>query len=123
MENNVNSETYIIKDSDSILIYIKKMLGIDKDCTDFDVDIIIHINTIFTILNQVGIGPETGYAIKDSNNTWSEFVNTEDPKFESIKSYIYLRVKTIFDPPLNSTVMEAHKQIINELEWRLNITK
>lgn len=107
--------------NDSILISIKKLLGIDKDYKNFDSDIIMHINTVFTILNQLGVGPDEGFSIEDEKDEWSDYVDLDSEKnFNAIKSYIHLKVKLLFDPPLNSTVMEAMKQTINELEWRLN---
>lgn len=104
----------------SILISIKKLLGISKDCNDFDQDVIIHINTVFTILRQIGIGPDSGFRIEDDKKTWDDFINN-DEYLDDVKTYIYLKVRLIFDPPLNSSVTEAMKQTISELEWRLNI--
>lgn len=105
---------------ESILISIKKLLGITADYTNFDTDIIIHINSAFMILNQLGLGPKEGFSIENDKNIWSEFVQDMD-KFSAVKTYIYLKVKMVFDPPLGSAVMESMKQLINELEWRLNI--
>lgn len=107
---------------DSILTSIKKMLGIVEDYEHFDQDIIIHINSAFFNLKQLGVGPPEGYAITDKSNTWSEFIPTEDKlRFEAVKSYIYLKVKKIFDPPLNSSILESINTQINEYEWRLNV--
>ena len=105
---------------ESILDTIKKLLGISKNCNDFDTDIITHINTVFMILNQLGVGPETGYRIEDNKAKWSDYISNEDD-LDSVKTYIHLKVKLIFDPPLNASVIEAVKQSINELEWRLNV--
>ena len=105
---------------DSILTSIKKLLGIAEDYINFDNDIIIHINSVFMALHQLGIGPSEGFRIEDRYSTWDEYI-TEDDNLDAVKTYIYLKVKLVFDPPLNSTVMEAHKQMISELEWRLNI--
>lgn len=105
---------------DSILNSIKKLLGIQNDYTNFDTDIIIHINSVFGILNQLGIGPKEGFKINDSKDTWEEYVS-EDDDLEAIKTYIYLKVKLVFDPALNGSVMEANKEVIRELEWRLNM--
>lgn len=104
----------------SILDSIKKMLGIDASYTIFDQDIIMHINTVFMILNQLGVGPSEGFSIEDNKKTWKDYLN-DDTKLESVKSYIYLKVKLLFDPPLSTAVIEAIKQQINELEWRLNV--
>lgn len=103
----------------SILNSIKKLLGIDEKYTQFDTDIIMHINSVFMILNQLGIGPENGFKITGKDQKWEDYVSDDD-NLDAIKTYIHLKVKIIFDPPLNSTVMDAHKQMISELEWRLN---
>lgn len=104
---------------ESILTSIKKLLGIDKEYDVFDSDIIMHINTVFMVLNQLGVGPLEGFKIEDDLATWNMFTNDVN-NLESIKTYIYLKVKLLFDPPLNSSVLESTKQLINELEWRLN---
>ena len=103
---------------ESILTSIKKLLGITEECEDFDQDIIIHINTVFTILNQLGIGPTEGFYISDKSRTWDEFISNKI-YLESVKTYVYLKVRLVFDPPLSSAVSEAMKQMISELEFRL----
>ena len=108
-------------DDASILTSIKKLLGISKDVTSFDVDIKMHINTAFTVLTQLGVGPSKGFAIKDETSKWTDFI-PEDPTLESVKTYVYLKTKMVFDPSASSAVMEANKSLINELEWRLNVT-
>ncbi len=105
---------------ESILTSIKKLLGITKEHTSFDPDIIMHINTVFMILNQLGVGPSNGFRIEDDSTTWDEYIKNED-NLEAVKSYIHLKVKLLFDPPLSSAAMEATKQLTNELEWRLNV--
>ena len=105
---------------DSILTSIKKLLGITEEYEHFDQDIIIHINSVFMILTQMGVGPEEGFTISDSTTTWSEFTN-DDKKIEAVKSYVYLKVRLLFDPPASSSVMEAMNRSISEFEWRLNI--
>ena len=105
---------------ESILTSIKKLLGITEDDTNFDTDIIIHINSVFMVLNQLGVGPSEGFRIEDKYSTWDEYI-AEDNDLDSVKTYMYLKVKLLFDPPLNSSVLEANKQLINELEWRLNV--
>ena len=105
---------------ESILTSIKKMLGIQEDYEHFDPDIIMHINTVFMILMQLGVGPEAGYRIQDKQNVWTEFL-PEGQQLEAVKSYMYLKVKLLFDPPLGSAVMEAINKQISELEWRLNV--
>lgn len=106
---------------DSILTSIKKMLGITEEYTHFDPDIIMHINSVFSILTQIGIGPINGFSIKDSSATWNDFM-PENPEIESMKSYMYLKVKLLFDPPLTSSVIDSMNRMISELEWRLNFT-
>lgn len=106
---------------EKILITIKKLLGIAESCTDFDIDIIAHINTAFMVLNQLGIGKED-YIMSDSDDTWDDFITEDDEKnLGAIKSYIHLKVKIIFDPPLSASVLESMQQTIKELEWRLNV--
>jgi len=112
-------ETKTEEVKDSILSSIKKLLGIESSYTNFDTDIIMHINSIFVILNQIGFGPEDGFTISDSEAKWSEYCEKE--MIETVKTYIYLRVRLLFDPPSNGAVMEAIKQTIQELEWRINI--
>lgn len=105
----------------SILNSIKKMIGgISADDGSFDTDLIILINSAFSILSQLGIGPTEGFEIKDDTNVWTEFVN-DDAKFNLVKSYVYLKVKLVFDPPLSSAVLECYKAQLSEYEWRLNV--
>lgn len=106
---------------DSILVTIKKMLGLDAEYTAFDTDIKIFINAAFMVLAQIGVGAREGYRIVDGTETWSDFAADFPELYESIKTYIYLKVKTVFDPPANSYVMTAYENQIKELEWRLNI--
>ena len=117
-ENNVNENEEVVDPKNSILTSIKKLLGITESCTDFDTDIIMHINTVLMTLNQLGVGTE-GFQIEDKNAVWSEFIKSD--KLAATKSYVYLRVKLLFDPPLNSAIIEAIKESIRELEWRLNV--
>lgn len=107
---------------DSILTSIKKLLGITEEYTHFDPDIITHINSAFFTLTQLGVGPSEGFSIKDSSATWADFLsNTNSKNLEAVKSYVYLKVKLLFDPPLTSSVTEAIKSQISEYEWRLNV--
>lgn len=105
---------------ESILTTIKKALGVDESYTTFDPDIIMHINSVFMILNQLGVGPEEGFYIENKDTTWSEYID-DDADLQAVKSYIYLKVKLLFDPPLSSSVEKSYKDSISELEWRLNI--
>ena len=104
---------------ESILLSIKKLLGITADYTHFDDDIIIHINSVMMILRQLGIGPVTGFHITDSSQTWNEYLPNIE-LLESVKSYIYLKVRLLFDPPVGS-VLESINNQIKELEWRFTV--
>lgn len=107
---------------DSILNTIKKMLGgLDSaDDSVFDTDIIVHINTAFDILHQLGVGPEEGFSIEDETSKWSDY-STNGRLINMAKTYIYLLVKKTFDPPSNSFVMDAINKDLKEYEWRLNV--
>ena len=107
--------------SDSILNSIKKLLGLTEDYHYFDADILMHINTAFMVLYQLGVGPSIPFSISDSSAKWSDFMGTSTD-INGIKTYIYLKVRLVFDPPQSSAAMEAIKQNIAELEWRLNVT-
>ena len=106
--------------TESILDSIKKLLGLTTTYTVFDQDLIIHINSVFMILRQLGVGPEQGYKITGSLNVWSEF-SDNDIFIESVKTYVYLKVRLYFDPPQNSSLTQAIQSQIAELEWRLNV--
>lgn len=105
---------------DSILTSIKKLLGIDEYCDHFDTEIIIHINSALMVLNQLGVGPPEGFMITDSNQTWSDFI-PDRTDIESIKTYVFLKVKLIFDPPQMSALIDSMKNTISELEWRIMV--
>lgn len=107
--------------NESILTSIKKLLGIAEECKDFDTDIIIHINSVFPILTQLGVGPDEGFSIQDEKTTWSEYLNN-DLKLNLIKQYVYLKVRLVFDPPTYGSISESFKASINELEWRISVT-
>ena len=103
---------------ESILTSIKKTIGIHPEDVAFDSDIIMHINSVFMILNQLGVGPSEGFRIKDNSTTWSEYIG-EGSNLESVKSYIGLKVKLLFDPPTIATVAESTKRLCDEMEWRI----
>lgn len=105
---------------ESILTSIKKLLGIAEDYTHFDNDIIMHINSVFLILTQLGVGPPEGFVIQDVTALWTDFV-ADDKNLELIKSYTYLKVKIMFDPPLSSAVLDSTNQLIKEYEWRIQV--
>ena len=104
----------------SILISTKKILGLDRDYTVFDQDVITHINTAFSILAQLGIGPPQGYMIEDDTAEWTDFIG-DDFQLNSVKSYVYLKVRQLFDPPQTSYLISAMERQIGELEWRMNV--
>ena len=102
----------------SILTSIKKLLGVEEDDTHFDTDIIIHINSAFFILQQLGLGPETGFIIEDKTAEWTDIIGSRID-VEAIKTYIYIKVKLVFDPPPTSYGVEAFERSITQTEWRL----
>lgn len=106
--------------NDSILTSIKKLLGITEDYEYFDQDIIMHINSVLMILTQLGVGPSQGFSITDKSATWNEFI-PEGQNIESVKSYVYQKVRLIFDPPSSNALIESMNRMINEFEWRLNV--
>lgn len=107
---------------ESILTSIKKMLGIDEAYTHFDADIIMHINSVLMILTQLGVGPEEGFVIEDDTSTWINFIpEANAAQLHAVKTYIYMKVKLVFDPPLSSAVIESMSRQIAEFEWRLNV--
>lgn len=114
---------------ESILTSIKKLLGIADDYDYFDRDIIMHINAALMVLTQLGIGPSEGFLVKDSIDTWGDFLenrgvgNTADDitYLGALQSYVYMKVKLMFDPPQNSFTVDSMTKLVNELEWRLNV--
>lgn len=106
---------------DSILTSIKKLLGIAEEYEHFDSDLIMHINSVFMVLNQLGVGPAEGFSITDKTETWEDFTQN-NLIIQSVKSYVYLKVRLLFDPPSSSAVMESINRQISELEWRLNLS-
>ena len=111
---------------ESILISIRKQVGLNEDCDDFDADLIMHINSAFMTLKQLGVGPDEGYAIQDTSENWDDFINTdENPELKTllsaVKTFIYIKVKLIFDPPQSASVLEHMRQSLTEAEWRINL--
>jgi hypothetical protein len=103
----------------SILTSTKKILGIAEEYTAFDLDVITHINTAFSTLTQLGVGPAEGFMIEDESAEWDDFI-VEDLQYNSVKTYVFLRVRQLFDPPQTSYLITATNEQIKELEWRLN---
>lgn len=106
--------------TDSILTSVKKDLGIVEEYTHFDPDIIMGINTAFSILTQLGVGPASGFAISDDTAVWSDFLPSSQ-RLEFVKSYVSKKTRMLFDPPLSSSVMESMNRLLSELEWRINV--
>lgn len=104
---------------ESILTSIKKMLGISEEYEHFDADITMHINSVLMTLTQIGVGSPDGFAISDKSATWKEFI-PEDQLIEAVKSYTYLKVRLLFDPPSSSTIIESFNKQAAEYEWRIN---
>lgn len=104
---------------DSILISIKKLLGITEEYTHFDQDIIMHINSVLFTLKQVGVVLYKE-SVTGATETWDDVLG-ETTNLEAVKSYVYLKVRILFDPPSSSVLMESINRQINEFEWRLNV--
>lgn len=108
---------------DSILTSIKKLLGITEEYEHFDPDIIMHINSVFMILTQMGVGPSEGFSISDKYAEWTDFIpEINTGQLEAVKSYMGLKVRLLFDPPASSAVTETMNRMISEFEWRLYVT-
>lgn len=105
---------------DSILTSVKKMLGIAEEYDHFDADLIMHINSVLTILGQLGVGPAEGFFIEDDEAEWTDFV-PDMSNLQFIKTYVYQKVKLLFDPPQSASAIEALNRSISELEWRINV--
>jgi len=105
---------------DSILTSVKKMLGIEEEYTHFDSDVTMHINSVMLSLNQLGVGPSTGFMITDSTETWSDLL-LDRLDLMAAKTFIFLKVKLVFDPPSSGFVVDAMERQIKEMEWRLNV--
>ena len=112
--------------NESILTSIKKLLGITEEYEYFDLDIIIHINSIFAKLNQLGVGPKTPFKITGKIETWDMFMKTWETNedridIDYVKTYVYLKVRLIFDPPTSQSAMQAFQEQAAEYEWRLGV--
>ena len=105
---------------ESILVYVKKLLGIQSDYNHFDPDIIYGINAAFAVLNQLGVGPESGFSISDDSTKWDEFVS-DTTRLSLIKPYVYLKTKMLFDPPSSNVLTDSINKTISEYEFRLNV--
>lgn len=106
--------------NENILVSVKKAIGIAINDESFDPDIIMHINSAFTVLHQLGVGPEEGFFITDGHELWTDFL-PQNQQLELTKTYVYLKVKLMFDPPASSVILESYQRQINEYEWRLTV--
>lgn len=104
----------------SILVSTKKILGLSAEYTAFDLDIITHINATLSTLTQLGVGPTAGYMIDDDLSKWEDFISTNNPMLNMVKTYVFLKVKYLFDTPTTPFLIEAVTKQIAEFEWRLN---
>lgn len=107
-------------ENNSILTSIKKLLGIVEEYEHFDADLVMHINSVFTILTQLGVGPSEGFMITGEDETWSKFI-PDGMNLEIVKSFVFMKVKLLFDPPINSAVIESTNRMLNEFEWRIQV--
>ena len=105
---------------ESILTSIKQQLGYEASETGFDEEIITHINTVLADLAQLGVGPPDGFEIEDETSTWQDFI-PDMKKFNAVKTYIYMRVKLIFDSAtMSSALIDSFNKQCDRFEWRLN---
>lgn len=103
----------------SILDSVKHALGVEEDVTAWDADLVMFINAVFGTLYQLGVGPAQPFTISDNSSEWDEFTTRDD--IEMVKSYMYLKVRLLFDPPTTTTMYQALDTSTKELEWRLNV--
>lgn len=117
-ENNVKTPTLTSSANSSILNTVKQALGVGTDYDPFDPELIMYINGVFSTLHQLGVGPSEPYSIESSENKWDEFMES-NKGIESVKTYVYAKVRLIFDPPTTSYGIKSFEDICKELEWRL----
>lgn len=106
----------------SILNSVKKVVGLTEDDLSFDLDIMMHTNSVFATLTQLGVGSDEGFEIEDATPTWEDFLGP-DKRFNFVKSYVYLRVRMLFDPPPTTSLATAMKEQIDEYTWRINVLR
>lgn len=108
--------------TDSILDSTKKAVGLDPEYDVFDLDITMHINSVFSVLHQLGVGPVTPFFIEDKTKTWKEFLDTDPGSMMAVKSLMFLKVRLLFDPPTTSFALDAMNKTATEYEWRLHVS-
>lgn len=105
----------------SILTSTKKILGLPEDHTEFDLDVLTHINSVFSDLTQLGVGPIGGFMIEDETKNWPDYISDDTVLLNMVRSYMYLRVRHLHDPPNTSYVLAALEKQIDKMEWRMNV--
>lgn len=108
--------------STSILSDTKRVLGLDEEYTPFDAELILHINAVLADMHQLGFGPEGGYEITSKTDTWTP-LTSDDPRYNSVKSLVYLKVRMLYDPPTLGYVVTAYEKMIEKAEWRVNVAR
>jgi hypothetical protein len=114
------TQTPVEATPNSILDDTKIAIGMTAEQTEFNADLVLHINSVLADLHQMGIGPDEGYSIVNAADTWDEFIETEK-RLNNVKSYIFLRVKMLFDPPSVGYVLTSLEKMIEKAEWRLTV--
>lgn len=105
--------------SESILTSTKSALGIAEDDTAFDSEITMHINSVLADVHQLGIGPDDGYEIADATETWADLL-VDEKRYNGVASYVFLKVKMLFDPPSVGYVLTAYEKVLDKMEWRIS---
>lgn len=106
--------------SEKILNDIRKAVGLDENDSHFDRDLKMHINSTLSVLTQLGIGPDDGFRVDSGDETWADFMN-DNKLFNMVKSYMFLRVQSLFDPTSNSSLFSAFETLLKEYEWRIGV--
>ena len=119
VHGNFNERRLFMSDMDSILTSVKKLIGIDKEDTAFDPDVIMHINSSFLVLSQLGVGPDEGFYINDDTAVWTDFISDNMLLLNYVKTFVYLKAKLVFDPPSSSIAVQSMQEMVKEHEWRI----
>lgn len=108
-----------MSDMNSILTSVKKLIGIAEDDDAFDTDVIMHINSSFLVLSQLGVGPDEGFYINDDTAAWTDFIPDNMLLLNYVKTFVYLKAKLVFDPPSSSIAVQSMQEMVSEHEWRI----
>lgn len=119
VHGNFNERRLFMSDMDSILTSVKKLIGIDKEDIAFDPDVIMHINSSFLVLSQLGVGPDEGFYINDDTAVWTDFISNNMLLLNYVKTFVYLKAKLVFDPPSSSIAVQSMQEMVEEHEWRI----